>query len=215
MAFGPHAAQAQTSLDYVHNFGHATSQRHRDERHARRGPRICESLRCRVRAHAQRRMPLLPHAGSGHVGSGSAPSSMLRMLARAAPCRTCGRRSTATAASAGWPHGEACGQVTMARRARTLLVRRCCFWNAKSKRSAWCKKLNSTETLIQRTTTEAPRRTYVLHRTGRSQEDNQLLREGCQRSGSPGRQETVVQFATALLSLSLTSQFKRRPAHFN
>src|SRR5579864_5729067 len=30
-------------------------------------------------------------------------------------------------------------------------------------------------------------RTYVLHRTGCSQEDDQLLRQGCERSGSPGR----------------------------
>src|SRR6267378_1292088 len=30
-------------------------------------------------------------------------------------------------------------------------------------------------------------RTYVLHRTGCSQEGNQLLRKGCERSGSPGR----------------------------
>src|SRR5437667_12050048 len=31
-------------------------------------------------------------------------------------------------------------------------------------------------------------RTYVLHRTRCSQEDDQLLRQGCERSGSPGRQ---------------------------
>src|SRR5580704_6771556 len=31
-------------------------------------------------------------------------------------------------------------------------------------------------------------RTYVLHRTGCSQEDDQLLRQGCERSSSPGRQ---------------------------
>src|SRR6516162_2283090 len=48
-------------------------------------------------------------------------------------------------------------------------------------------RLNSTGTLIQTTTTEAPQRTYVLHRTGCSQEDDQLLRQGCQRSSSPGR----------------------------
>src|SRR5205807_4555618 len=30
-------------------------------------------------------------------------------------------------------------------------------------------------------------RTHVLHRTGCSQEDDQLLRQGCERSGSPGR----------------------------
>src|SRR6266576_4956547 len=31
-------------------------------------------------------------------------------------------------------------------------------------------------------------RTYVLHRAGCSQEDDQLLRQGCERSSSPGRQ---------------------------
>src|SRR5437660_9766228 len=31
-------------------------------------------------------------------------------------------------------------------------------------------------------------RTYVLHRARCSQEDDQLLRQGCERSGSPGRQ---------------------------
>src|SRR5436305_13209988 len=30
-------------------------------------------------------------------------------------------------------------------------------------------------------------RTYVLHRTGCSQEDDQLLRQGCEWSSSPGR----------------------------
>src|SRR5215469_1596606 len=50
-------------------------------------------------------------------------------------------------------------------------------------------RLNSTKTLIQRTTTQAPRRTYVLHRTGCSQEDDQLSRVGCQRSGSPRRSD--------------------------
>src|SRR4029077_45700 len=30
-------------------------------------------------------------------------------------------------------------------------------------------------------------RTYVLHRAGCSQEDDQLLRQGCERSGAPGR----------------------------
>jgi hypothetical protein len=38
------------------------------------------------------------------------------------------------------------------------------------------KKLNSTETLIQRTTMDVPQQTYVLHRARRSQEDDQLLR---------------------------------------
>src|SRR5207244_4827020 len=31
-------------------------------------------------------------------------------------------------------------------------------------------------------------RTYVLHRAGCSQEDDQLLRQGCEWSSSPGRQ---------------------------
>src|SRR5271155_3395039 len=51
--------------------------------------------------------------------------------------------------------------------------------NAKSGRSTRCyKRLNSARRLIQRTTSEAPERHYVLHRTGCSQEDDQLLREG-------------------------------------
>src|SRR3984893_2242797 len=55
-------------------------------------------------------------------------------------------------------------------------------------RSAWCyKRLNSTGTLIQRTTMEAAQGHYVLHRAGCSQEDDQLLRQGCERSGPPGR----------------------------
>src|SRR5271156_5793166 len=50
---------------------------------------------------------------------------------------------------------------------------------AKSGRSTRCyKRLNSAPKLIQRTTSEAPQRHYVLHRTGCSQEDDQLLREG-------------------------------------
>jgi hypothetical protein len=39
-------------------------------------------------------------------------------------------------------------------------------------------RLNSAMRLIQRTTPEAPQRRYLLHRTGCSQEDDQLLREG-------------------------------------
>ncbi len=40
------------------------------------------------------------------------------------------------------------------------------------------KKLNSTETLIQRRTMKAPQKTYVVNRFGYSQEDDQLLRKG-------------------------------------
>src|ERR1700678_4821926 len=37
-------------------------------------------------------------------------------------------------------------------------------------------------------TTEAPQRTYVLHRTGHTQEEHQFLREGCGRPGPSARQ---------------------------
>jgi hypothetical protein len=49
------------------------------------------------------------------------------------------------------------------------------------------KELNSTGTLIQRTSREAPQQTYVLRRARRTQEDHQLLREGCKRTNSPAR----------------------------
>ena len=52
-------------------------------------------------------------------------------------------------------------------------------------------RLNSAVTLIQRTTTEAPQETYVLHRTGRSQEDDQLLRQGCEWPDPAGRQDRI------------------------
>jgi transposase len=56
---------------------------------------------------------------------------------------------------------------TTCRRLALLLL--CCL-NAYSKRSTRCyKKLNSAGKLIQRTTSEAPQRRYVLHRTGHSQ----------------------------------------------
>src|SRR5229473_4157675 len=41
---------------------------------------------------------------------------------------------------------------------------------------------------VDSTTTEAPQGHNVLHRTRCSQEDDQLLRQGCEWSGSPGRQ---------------------------
>ena len=52
------------------------------------------------------------------------------------------------------------------------------------------KKLNSTGTLIQRTTMEASQQTYVLHRARRTQEDDQLLRKGCKRADSAGRDDS-------------------------
>src|SRR5215469_7947798 len=50
------------------------------------------------------------------------------------------------------------------------------------------KKAELSATLIQTTTTEAPRRTYVLHRTGCAQEDHQLLHQGRERSHLPRRE---------------------------
>jgi len=61
------------------------------------------------------------------------------------------------------------------------------------------KKLNSTETLIQRTTREAPQQTYVLHRARRSQEDHQLLREGCKRADSAGRDDSSESYGAGQL----------------
>src|SRR6185369_3949258 len=52
------------------------------------------------------------------------------------------------------------------------------------------KRLNSTETLIQRTTMEAPQQRYVLHWARRSQEDDQLLHQRCRWSGSAGRDDS-------------------------
>src|ERR1700745_1499341 len=72
-------------------------------------------------------------------------------------------------------------------------------------------KLNSAETLIQKTTTEAPRRTYVLHRTGRSQEDHQLLRKGCQRTGSAGRQDWSHPARTGRVDKDATTAVERCP----
>jgi hypothetical protein len=51
------------------------------------------------------------------------------------------------------------------------------------------KKAELNGTLIQTTTTEAPRRTYVLHRTGCAQEDHQLLRQGCEWSHLPKKEK--------------------------
>ena len=77
-------------------------------------------------------------------------------------------------------------------RARSIHSRRVHCLNAKSRRSTrCCERLNSAVKLIQRTTSEAPQRRYVLHRTGCSQEDDQLLREGCNWSCAPGRQDRI------------------------
>ena len=45
--------------------------------------------------------------------------------------------------------------------------------------------------LIQRTTSEAPQRRHVLHRTGCSEEDDQLLREGRGWLCASGRQDRL------------------------
>ncbi len=42
-------------------------------------------------------------------------------------------------------------------------------------------------------------RTYVLHRAGCSQENDQLLREACERSGSPGRPDRSYAMGTGRL----------------
>src|SRR5216684_8100952 len=54
-------------------------------------------------------------------------------------------------------------------------------------RSAWCTKAELNGNVDSENNHGGSSRTYVLHRTGCSQEDDQLLRQGCQRSGSPGR----------------------------
>src|SRR2546426_658411 len=53
-------------------------------------------------------------------------------------------------------------------------------------RSAWCTKaeLNGN---VDSENNGGSSRTYVLHRAGCSQEDDQLLRQGCERSDAPGR----------------------------
>src|SRR5580692_7594102 len=48
------------------------------------------------------------------------------------------------------------------------------------RRSAWCRRAELSDKLIQKTPRRLPHATYVLHRTGCTQEDDQLLREGWQ-----------------------------------
>src|ERR1700733_9790139 len=66
-------------------------------------------------------------------------------------------------------------------------------------------KAELSATLIQRTTSEAPQRRHVLHRTGCSQEDDQLLREGCGWSCAPGRQDRIDPARTGCLDPDVTS----------
>src|SRR5271157_1230112 len=66
-------------------------------------------------------------------------------------------------------------------------------------------RLNSTGTLIQRTTTEAPHGQYVLHRAGCSQEDDQLLRKGCEWPDPPGRQDRSNTAGTGLVDKDSSS----------
>src|SRR5713101_1051763 len=54
-------------------------------------------------------------------------------------------------------------------------------------RSAWCTKAELNGNVDSDNNHGGSSRTYVLHRTGCSQEDDQLLRQGCERSGPPGR----------------------------
>src|ERR1700694_6271864 len=60
----------------------------------------------------------------------------------------------------------------------------------KSGRSAWCRNTELSDHVESETTKEAPHGKYVLHRLRRSQENDQLLREGCQRSDSCRRQDS-------------------------
>src|SRR5947207_13361220 len=48
-------------------------------------------------------------------------------------------------------------------------------------------------------------RTYVLDRARCSQEDDQLLRQGCERSGSPGRQGWCTTLGTGRLDESASA----------
>src|SRR5256884_7659232 len=52
-------------------------------------------------------------------------------------------------------------------------------------------------------------RTYVLHRTGCSQEDDQLLRQGCERSGSPGRPDRSNTLGTGRLDEDASAALDR------
>src|SRR5256886_3878279 len=52
-------------------------------------------------------------------------------------------------------------------------------------------------------------RTYVLHRTGCSQEDDQLLRQGCERSGSPGRPDRSNALGTGRLDEDASATLDR------
>jgi len=64
--------------------------------------------------------------------------------------------------------------------------------NARPGRSTRCyKRLNSASKLIQRTTSGAPHRHCVLHRTGCSDEGDQLLREGRDWPCAPRRQDRI------------------------
>src|SRR5258707_393552 len=59
----------------------------------------------------------------------------------------------------------------------------------KSGRSAWCRNTELSDHVESETTKEAPHGKYVLHWLRRSQENDQLLREGCKRPNSRRRQD--------------------------
>src|SRR5438094_8211111 len=56
-------------------------------------------------------------------------------------------------------------------------------------------------------------RTYVLHRARCSQEDDQLLRQGCERSGSPGRQGWGNTLATGRLDRATLAVARKMVAY--
>src|SRR6266850_6728502 len=57
-------------------------------------------------------------------------------------------------------------------------------------RSAWCRNTELSDPADSDTTKEAPHGKYVLHRLRCSQENDQLLREGCKRPDSCRRQDS-------------------------
>src|ERR1700722_17087535 len=60
----------------------------------------------------------------------------------------------------------------------------------KSGRSTWCRTAELSDPADSETAKEAPHAEYVLHRARRSQENNQLLREGRQWPNPRGRHDS-------------------------
>src|SRR5215813_6930041 len=80
----------------------------------------------------------------------------------------------------------------------------------RSERSAWCRKAELSATLIQNTK-EAPHGTYVLHRPGCTQAEDQLLRERGRRKGICRRMGTRHTFSRPCSLSSFTAQKLLQP----